>query len=82
MSLDLAKDTLMITASTLNFNICHLALCHGYWKTKLPTNSRKMTFEISGMSLNSRIRVPVVALWLTKLTRNHEVAGLIPDFAQ
>ena len=26
--------------------------------------------------------VPVVAQWLTNLTGNHEVAGLIPDFAQ
>ena len=26
--------------------------------------------------------VPVVAQWLTNLTRNHEVVGLIPDLAQ
>ena len=26
--------------------------------------------------------VPVVAQWLTKLTRNYEVAGLIPGLAQ
>ena len=26
--------------------------------------------------------VPVVAQWLTNLTRNHEVAGLIPGIAQ
>ena len=26
--------------------------------------------------------VPVVAQWLTNLTRNNEVAGLIPSFAQ
>ena len=26
--------------------------------------------------------VPVVAQWLTNLTRNHEVEGLIPDLAQ
>ena len=26
--------------------------------------------------------VPVVSQWLTKSTRNHEVAGLIPGLAQ
>ena len=26
--------------------------------------------------------VPVVAQWLTNPTRNHEVAGSVPDFAQ
>ena len=27
-------------------------------------------------------RVPVVAQWLKNLTRNHEVAGLVPGLAQ
>ena len=32
---------------------------------------------------NSKIvGVPVMAQWLTNLTRNHEVAGLIPGLAQ
>ena len=26
--------------------------------------------------------VPIVAQWLTHPTRNHEVAGLVPGFAQ
>ena len=29
-----------------------------------------------------RLGVPVVAQWLTNLTRNHEVEGLIPGLAQ
>ena len=28
------------------------------------------------------LRVPVMAQWLTNLTRNHEVAGLVPGLAQ
>ena len=31
---------------------------------------------------NSFIGVPIVAQWLTKPTRNHEVAGSVPDLAQ
>ena len=30
---------------------------------------------------NGWMGVPVVAQWLTNLTRNHEVAGLIPGLA-
>ena len=28
------------------------------------------------------IGVPIIAQWLTNPTRNHDVAGLIPDLAQ
>ena len=31
---------------------------------------------------NEDIGVPVVAQWLTNLTRNHEVAGSVPALAQ
>ena len=30
----------------------------------------------------SFLEVPVVVQWLTNLTRNHEIAGLIPGLAQ
>ena len=35
----------------------------------------------SPLSLKYR-RVPVIAQWLTNVTRNHEVEGLIPGLAQ
>ena len=34
------------------------------------------------MKLEHSLGVPVVAQWLTNLTRNHEVAGLVPALAQ
>ena len=41
------------------------------------------TFFISMLSQNeNNLGVPVVAQWLTNLTRNHEVAGSIPGLTQ
>ena len=42
-----------------------------------PTKKKK-----KGGKEKGRDGVPVVAQWLTNLTRNYEVAGLIPDLTQ
>ena len=34
------------------------------------------------LAKKGKLGVPVVAQWLKNPTRNHEVAGLIPDLAQ
>ena len=45
------------------------SICHGAAKNE--KNNKKI-----------RVGVPVVAQWLTNLTRNHKVKGLIPGLAQ
>ena len=57
-----------------------------------PATLRHIIFKLSKVKDEERIlkaareelhrRVPMVAQWLTNLTRNHEVAGLIPVLAQ
>ena len=48
------------------------------------TAVKNIVIIISYLRLNNIILVgvPVVAQWLTNLTRNHAVAGSIPGFAQ
>ena len=41
-----------------------------------------ISFPILGEEYVLNVGVPVVAQWLMNLTRNHEVAGLIPALAQ
>ena len=49
---------------------------------KLGKDKHHMISLICGVLKRIQIGVPVVAQWLTNLTRNNEVAGLIPGFAQ
>ena len=41
-----------------------------------------LTHEEKAVIKTVHLGVPVVAQWLTNLTRNHEVAGSIPGLAQ
>ena len=41
----------------------------------------KIKIHIAYLKFTKR-EVPIVAQWLTNLTRNHEVAGLIPGLTQ
>ena len=51
----------------------HFAICINT-ESLCCTSETTMKYNMGG--------VPVVAQWLTNPTRNHEVAGLIPDLAQ
>jgi len=49
------------------------SICHGM---------AKKTKTKHGLNKQKLLGVPIVAQWLTNLTRNHEVVGLIPGLAQ
>ena len=54
-------------------------------QTKPKSSTRKEIINIRAKINNIEIKktgVPVVAQWLTNLTRNQEIAGLIPALAQ
>ena len=44
--------------------------------------SEKIRAEADGHNQEIVPGVPIVVQWLTNVTRNHEVAGLIPGLAQ
>ena len=58
-----------------------LGQCQGQKQASLVASSRSPHWPVVG-SENCPEGVPVVAQWLTNLTRNHEVTGLIPGLAQ
>ena len=62
---------------SLGTSICHGSGSRKGKKTKKKNESWPSTFKISLI-----FGVPFVAQWLTNLTKNHEVAGLILGLAQ
>ena len=46
------------------------------------TNQKLGDYLISALKNQFIVGVPIVAQWLINLTRNYEVAGLIPGLAQ
>ena len=45
-------------------------------------NGIRLTIKTKGVLIKSNWGIPIVAQWLTNLTRNHEVEGSIPGLAQ
>ena len=59
----------------------------GVTLNELFKNILKIIVLVHNLSLyklnkNKNLGVPIVAQWLTNLTGNHEVAGLVPGLAQ
>ena len=54
--------------------------CTCNWVTMLYSKKKKNC--IGEITIKKKLGVPIVFQWLTNLTRNHEVVGLIPGLAQ
>ena len=46
------------------------------------TRTNKLLHELKLTKKSIRLGVPVVAQWLTNLTKNHEIAGSTPGLTQ
>jgi len=58
-------------------SVCHLPVTHSFY-----ISGQLLVTQPESLLKNSMLGVPVMAQWLTNLTRNHEVAGSIPGLAQ
>ena len=69
------------------FNIVPIKIPFGFF-TEIDKLILKFIYKFKGLRLvktsfkRIELGVPIMAQWLTILTRNHEVAGSIPDLAQ
>ena len=52
------------------------------WNILPPLEGRSPVRASTRMNFENIMLVPMVAQWLTNLTRKHEVAGSIPDLVQ
>ena len=86
------KNTFLIHSHKLNLHCLHNILgrvISAVFSKKLIQRSLVWRFPSVGGPFTERIKslyiyigVPVMAQWLTNPTKNHKVAGLIPDLAQ
>ena len=72
----------MGTPVDLFLNFFHLLMSCLRHLSMLPLLHVANSYRITTRKKKKKKRVPVVAQWLTNLTRNHEVEGSVPALAQ